>query len=67
MTDLTPIGSQAVQRVVPFRARPDAPLRAAIEEAVNAEQIRTRHKIAPVFSASALGQTCREELLKEAA
>ena len=39
MTTLSQIGSQAVQRMVQFRARPDAPLLAAIEEAVRAESI----------------------------
>ena len=37
MTHLTQIGSQTVQRLVQFRARPDAPLLAAIEEAVRSE------------------------------
>ncbi|MGD9250876.1 MAG: DNA-binding protein [Desulfobacterales bacterium] len=39
MTLLTQISSQAVQRLVQFRARPDAPLRAAIQEAARAENI----------------------------
>jgi predicted DNA-binding protein with PD1-like motif len=40
MTLLAQIGSQAVQRLVQFRARPDVPLLAAIKEAVHAEEIR---------------------------
>ena len=39
MSLLTQIGSQTVQRLVQFRARPDAPLLAAIEEAVRSEDI----------------------------
>lgn len=41
MTHLTQIGSQAVSRLVQFRARPDAPLLAAIDEAVRSEGIGT--------------------------
>jgi predicted DNA-binding protein with PD1-like motif len=40
MTLLAQIGSQTVQRIVQFRAQPDAPLLAAIEEAVHNEAIR---------------------------
>ncbi len=39
MTHLTQIGSQTVQRLVQFRARPEAPLLTAIEEAVRSEGI----------------------------
>ncbi len=39
MSLLSQIGSQAVQRLVQFRARPQAPLLAAIEEAVRSEGI----------------------------
>ncbi len=39
MTHLSQIGSQTVQRLVHFRARPEAPLLAAIEEAVRSEGI----------------------------
>ena len=41
MTHLSQIGSQTVQRLVQFRARPEVSLLAAIEEAVRAEDIRT--------------------------
>jgi predicted DNA-binding protein with PD1-like motif len=40
MTSISQIGSQPVQRVVQFRAKPDASLLAAIEEAVRSEDIR---------------------------
>ena len=40
MSAIAQIGSQHVQRVVQFRAQPDASLLDAIEEAVLAEQIR---------------------------
>jgi predicted DNA-binding protein with PD1-like motif len=40
MTNIVQIGSQPVQRVVQFRAKPAAPLLSAIEEAVQAEDIR---------------------------
>ena len=39
MTLLTQISSQAVQRLIQFRARPEAPLLAAIDEAVRCEGI----------------------------
>ena len=39
MTLLSQIGSQTVQRLAQFRVRPDAPLLAAIEEAVHTEKI----------------------------
>lgn len=39
MTLLSQISSQTVQRLVQFRARPDAPLLAAIQEAARAETI----------------------------
>jgi predicted DNA-binding protein with PD1-like motif len=41
MTHLSQIGSRSVQRLVQFRARPEASLLAAIEEAARAEDIRT--------------------------
>ena len=41
MTLLSQIGRQAVQRLVQFRAKPEAPLLAAIEEAVRAEDVRS--------------------------
>ena len=39
MTHLTQIGSQAMDRLVQFRARPDAPLLTAIDEVVRSEGI----------------------------
>ncbi len=41
MTLLSQIGRQAIQRLGQFRAKPEAPLLAAIEEAVRAEDVRS--------------------------
>ena len=41
MTLLSQIGRQTVQRLVQFRAQPEAPLLSAIEEAVRAEDVRS--------------------------
>ncbi len=46
MTPLMPIGSRPVQRLVTFRSRSEAPLLAAIGEAVRAEQMRAGIRIA---------------------